>query len=78
MFDYLVHIWEFHGYPGYQTTMERLYNHPDYKEYLTKLMPLLRKRSNQMCLEFASWPTSSPREVTMIYFTITYLGRRCL
>ena len=59
--DSAVHIWEFTGYTGHQIIYDKLMQDPEYTQYCRKLMPMLRSRSNQICLEFAFWATSPPR-----------------
>lgn len=44
-----------------------------WKEFESKLRPMLIKRENQICLEFAFWATSKPKFDGGVYELRTYL-----
>ncbi|KAI9591597.1 hypothetical protein BDF19DRAFT_454610 [Syncephalis fuscata] len=58
--DEAMHIWEYTGYTGHDTATRRLQQDPKHAAFLRKLSPMLRSRSNQICLEFAFWATMAP------------------
>ncbi|RKP08138.1 hypothetical protein THASP1DRAFT_30055 [Thamnocephalis sphaerospora] len=58
--DEAIHLWEYTGYTGHAATMDRLRNDPLHAAFLRELRPMLRERSNQICLEFAFWATMAP------------------
>ncbi|KAI9226480.1 MAG: hypothetical protein DHS80DRAFT_18665 [Piptocephalis tieghemiana] len=70
--DTAVHIWEFTGYQGQALAYDRLRQDPAYLDYQKRLRPLIRSRENQVCLEFAFWPTAPPRVTGGIYELRTY------
>ena len=65
-------MWEYKGYKGHQMTLESLSQDEKHADFERKLRPMLRQRSNQMCLEFAFWATSPPAERNGIYELRTY------
>ncbi|KAI3647558.1 hypothetical protein MP228_007779 [Amoeboaphelidium protococcarum] len=74
--DQVVHMWEYKGYTGYDKTMSLLQHDPQYQEYSKQLPKLIRRRQNQMCLEFAFWLTSPPqpaKDTTDIYELRSYM-----
>jgi len=73
--DSFVHIWEYKGYPGHKETLERLNQDKEYKNFVKKLLPMLRSRENQICLEFGFWPTKPPTDFGAIYELRSYLLR---
>jgi hypothetical protein len=70
--DEVVHIWEYTGYTGHNKAMSRLRDDPKHAAFLHDIGPMLRSRSNQMCLEFAFWPTMAPSVHGGIYELRSY------
>ncbi|MBW0505731.1 hypothetical protein O181_045446 [Austropuccinia psidii MF-1] len=70
--DTFVHIWEFDGYKGYDETLGKLRECPDYQKFLKELRPLIQTRSTQICREFAFWPCSGPKVNGGIYEMRSY------
>ncbi|KAG0048829.1 hypothetical protein BGZ83_006269 [Gryganskiella cystojenkinii] len=71
--DTAVHIWEFDGYVGHAQEMDRLRKDPLYQKFLKELRPMLIRRDNQICLEFAFWKSRPPVDLGGIYEMRTYL-----
>jgi hypothetical protein len=65
-------MWEYEGYPGYQASMELYHRDPNAKTFQKQLLPMLRHRHNQICLEFAYWATSPPADHNALYELRSY------
>lgn len=53
--DQYMHIWKYKGYSGYQKALDYLPSKDYFQAYESEILPLLRSRENQICLEFAFW-----------------------
>ncbi|KAI9295593.1 NIPSNAP-domain-containing protein [Neoconidiobolus thromboides FSU 785] len=71
--DKAVHIWEYDGYAAYDKINAKLAEDSNYQSYQKELRPMLNKRENQFCLEFAFWATSAPKFHGGIYELRSYL-----
>ncbi|KAK7204226.1 NIPSNAP-domain-containing protein [Myxozyma melibiosi] len=71
--DTFVSIWEYNGYAGFHETNFRTHHDPKFVDYLARLRPLLRSRSNKLVQEFSFWGgTAAPRSLGGVFELRTY------
>ncbi|KAI1782696.1 NIPSNAP-domain-containing protein [Ganoderma leucocontextum] len=69
--DVFYHILEYENYRGYDNTTQKIKNSEHLNTY-NKLIPYLTSRSQQLCQEFAFFPTIPPRTEGGIFELRTY------
>ena len=70
--DQCIYLWEYKGYAGYEKWRRMLAENEKHQAFVRELLPMLRDRHNEICLEFAFWNTSSPRQDNGVYELRTY------
>ncbi|KKA27639.1 hypothetical protein TD95_001718 [Thielaviopsis punctulata] len=70
--DTFVHIWEYRRYQGYHESRHAITHHPDYKDFITKLRPMINSKKISLMQEFSFWPTSPPRELGGLFELRSY------
>ncbi|KAJ1922346.1 hypothetical protein H4219_000208 [Mycoemilia scoparia] len=70
--DTAVHIWEYDSYSAFSEAQGHIASSKEFQQLQKQIAPLLRKRENQIMLEFGFWTTSSPVTTGGIYELRSY------
>ncbi|KAI5474856.1 NIPSNAP family protein [Pseudohyphozyma bogoriensis] len=71
--DTFVHIWEYEGLPGFESVKNKVKNSQGHLEFFNHdILPLVQRRTSQLCQEFAFWQSAAPAVNGGIYELRSY------